>query len=322
MNDSLVNSPHKNYIIRQIKTLLDLGRSHQSVIEGSLSIVKDQALTQKALDNYQQHQSLSKVFNDLGLLQLPSHLVKLLMEKESKNNQSSASYTALFQAEDIIQQSLQLFKVRLTTSLSYAVALSLLAVIVSAIIGNMVLPQFESILSGFGARLPAVTEFLMSWQASLFSPTNIGIVLFLTLLFVYLTILQIGKNQQLSNTNSRLPFLKQITQFVHNIRWLSNIKLLTSVGYSFAEIQQRHEPNKNLQALLPNLNNHLEAADLIGTLDKEIEFQTHQFSQSAERQVTKAARRLVLLVMGLIVSYIILIIFASYLPIFQLGEAL
>jgi len=297
--------------------------THQQVIEGSLAVLNDQVLTKKALQDYNEHKSLSRVFQNLEIIQLPDDLINLLTEKEAQSNNYSAAYASIFQAEEIIQQSLQLFKVRLTTSLSYAVVLSFFALLVSAIIGFKVLPQFESIFSGFGSHLPAATKFLISWQNSVFSPTIIGSLLFLCLLYLYIHIIRLGKKRQLSALDSRLPFIKRMSQFVQNIRWLSYLNLLSSVGYSVNEIRQTLEqPSENLARLMPNLNRHLEAAETVGTLESEINFQMHQFSQSAEQQVTKAARQLVAFVMGIIVSYIILIIFASYLPIFQLGEAL
>ncbi|MDQ7049948.1 MAG: hypothetical protein Q9M92_10585 [Enterobacterales bacterium] len=321
MNYYLANSPHQDYIIRQMSCLLQQGKSPEEAIQASLAIVKDSNLTRKALQQYQANHNLSAILQDLGLIQLPQDLLELIAKKESEGN--NPSYNAIFQAEQLIQQSLDLFKVRLTTSLSYAVALTFIAVMVSSIIGYKVFPLFDEIFSGFGARLPAITEFLMAWQKTILSPPIIGGLLFLSLLFLYLNVIQFGRKLKFNAFQSRLPFIKGVIEFTQNIRWLSYLKLLSSLGYSIAEIsQQLYSPSKSLHKLMPRLDDHLESAEIIGTLDSEIDFQLHQFGQLAEQQVTKAARRLVTFVMGLIVSYIILIIFASYLPIFQLGEAL
>ena len=210
--------------------------------------------------------------------------------------------------------------------LSYALWLSIIATIVFSIVQLKILPQFEALFMDFGAELPALTQAALNWQNSFFSPTLLGLILVVAVGYL-LALIRMKALHKLLLGNSLhtklikiFPFVKSVLDYLQSIKWLSALKTLVASGQTLSESENllSSQP-KQLEKYLPEINNSLATAAEIDNVMTEVEYQQNQLELMAEDLVSKATAKLTASIMLIVVGYVVFTIFASYLPIFQLG---
>lgn len=315
---------HKSFIKRHMQELILKGNHAEEAILKSYSILNSADETKKAIKIYETNRSLTNTLFETGVIKLDKSLLKAIVEKEGKEESESLKSNDVvhnfLETEQTIDEIFSLLKTKLRIGLSYALWLSALATIIFTLISRKVMPQFKELFENFGAELPAFTILALEWQDSLFPPSVLGFTFTLSiayLLFLTKNLSSITKNQSIT---AKLPFIKNVINYIKCIYWLSHLEALSKLGYSLKDTLSRlSEIPKDFEVHAPNLMEELLAADKIENLPTEFEHQRHHLNQCAEKIITNITRRILGLVMSLIVSYIVFSIMASYLPIFQVG---
>lgn len=319
----LMLETQKLFIQRQLTELVNRDLSSKEVLEKSLTILRSKETTDKALAKLKDCGSLTKTLHQLNIIQLEQSTLDVVAAEERLSSHSNIAFTTLLDTNQTIGETFNLLKMRLSIGLGYALWLSIIATTIFSIITLKVLPQFEELFMGFGAELPQFTQMALSWQNSFFSPTVIGVLFTLIIIYLLVSIHRLSKNNIQRSMLSKIPFIRNVLNFTENIRWLSQLRILRSTGLDLNNCLEKLKSHPGtLKKYSPDLISELKAADEINNLENELEYQIHQLNQLAEKIVTNAARNLVAVVMAFVISYVVFTIFASYLPIFQLGAVI
>lgn len=335
-----IQEHQKSFIQRHIKELIKKNLEASDILEKSLGILDDASATKNALQLLEKTGSITQILHQLEIIQLDNSVAKIIQKQEkqlldqglSDDQKRLYSFVGLLDASETITELFKLLKTRLSLGLSYALWLSVIATGLISIVSGKVLPQFKEIFNGFGAELPLYTQMALNWQTSLLSPMVIGLFFIVTVGFLLFSVSRLSKKQLLGGKSkqpftshflSKIPFIKHVIHFTHLIHWLSQLRILNSSGLKLEKcLTVFPEPNGQLEKLLPNAIKELKAAEQIGNLDSEYIYQVNQLSQLGEMLVTKASQRLVAMVMTFVIGFVVFTIFASYLPIFQLGAVI
>ncbi len=309
----------KNYIQRQAKYLLRQSLSPPEVLEKSLSILQDPDFSKQAQQKLEENNSLLLTFESLGVIDAEPKILEAMEAKDSASGLKALS--SILNTKESISDVFRLLKTRLMIGIGYATWLSGVAAVVTAVIGYNVLPTFEELFAGFGSTLPAVTQLVLDWNNSLFSPSIIAIMFILLLTYVQITLVKMAKQSKPNGSGKFIPFINKVIDFTRHIECLNQLKLLADVGYSYPECRELVASIYQNKVPIDNLTEQqLEVADSNSTLTDELAYHIDQSLLNAESIVVKAARKLSITIMAVVASFIILIIFASYLPIFQMGN--
>lgn len=313
----------KLFIQRHIRELVGQHLPPAEILQKSLLIINNQQTTSQALRTFDKSGSLTQTLQQLDIIQLEPALLNTIKQQEQSGSQANTSFVALLEANETISSTFDLLKARLSNGLTYALTLSMMATVVFSIITIYVFPQFNELFYTLGAELPDPTRMALAWNESWLSP---GVIAFLfTLLIALLTFsIRLLSDQKINNSwLRRIPLINQVILFTENIHWLSQLRVLNSTGLSLdLSLDKGHAPSIHLKKQLPDLLNELKVAEKIGTLDAEFEFQSRQLNHLAEKIVTRVSRNLVTMVMSLVVGFIFFALYATYLPIFQIGAAI
>ena len=321
-----MNENQKLFIQCNMRQLLQQGHSPPEVLEKSLSILNNKQLVLEAKTHYDRCESLTKTIVHLGVIEVDDSLLTAISNKEKESTTANASFVELLAAHETISEVFSLLKIRLSMGLSYALWLSVIATIVFSIVNYQVLPQFEEIFQSFGADLPTFTKFALSWQSSVLSPSVLGFVFVITIGYLLATLYAVPVNKLATGQSwnakliGRIPFIKSVVNYTHAVIWMSHLRVLQSVGMDMKEaLNSLSKPPKSVSLHLPDGLDNLQVAESIGTLSDEIAYQSERIISSAEKVVTQASRKIMAVILAFVAGFIIFSIFASYLPIFQLG---
>jgi len=319
----------KLFIQRHIRELIKQDIEPRYLLEKSLNILDDSKIAKQALVYFDETNSLTKTLHHLNVIQLDKPLLDAVAKQERNHSLKNVSFVTLLDANQTITETFKFLKARLSVGLGYALWLSLVATTIFSIISLKVLPQYREIFTSFGADLPSYTQLALDWQESLFSPDVIGGLFVLVVGFLLFSVNSLAKQKNLEKERirirllKRIPFIKRVIEFSKDIRWLSQLKILLSTGMTIEQsLSQLPDQSGALKRHQPEMMNELKAAEKMDSLELEIDYQSNQLNQLAEQIVTKESRYLVSVVMAFVISYVVFTIFASYLPIFQLGAVI
>lgn len=320
-----MNNFQKAFIQRHLISLIEQKHSGTIILEKSLSILNDTSITQGAVEYFEKSGSLVATLNYLKVIQLEPKLLNIIQQHDNEQTTNHAGFITLLAADDVVAQTFSLLKTRLTVGLSYAMWLSIVATIVFSVINLKVLPQFEEIFAGFGAELPQATQFALSWQNSFLSPMSVGITFMVFIGYLLVSLRLLSKRRLIEKQSGKeplffkIPFIKSVVDFSKNIHWFSQINLLSATGLSLQQCLDELPFPNSLNTQQSNMKAEMFAAEKIGSLAKELEYQTQELTERAEKIVTHAARNLITVIMVFVFGFVVFTLFASYLPIFQLG---
>lgn len=310
----------KLFIQRHIQTLSHRDFSHAEIIEKSFSILGSPRETEKAMDTYNGTKSLIRTLHTMEVIQLEQSVLDAMSDQCEIAEDERFSFAAMLESDQTINDIFALLKTRLSLGLVYSLWLSVVATTIFTITSLKVLPQFKELFNGLNVALPYTTQLAISWQESIISPTVIGIVLCLIIIFLIILVRRVSKNKFSRTLLEKLPFVGAVVRLTQAIHWLSQMRILAGVGLDINACAEKLRPQPGvLIKYLPEMMVEMDAAQKIDNLTTEFEFQTSKLGQQAEEIVTSATRKLLGLVMAFVLSYVIFSIFATYLAIFQIG---
>jgi len=240
-------------------------------------------------------------------------------------------------------------KAKIKKALTYPIAVLVVAVIVTAILLIFVVPQFESLFSGFGADLPAFTQmvvelsrFMQEWWWAVFG--IMGGVVF--------AIMQIKKrsrkfNHLLDRLVLKLPIIGDIMNKAAIARYARTLSTMSAAGvplvealqsvsgatgnvvYSEAVLQMREQVATGLQLQQAMKNTDLfphmvvqmvaigeEAGSVESMLAKVADFYEEEVDNAVD-SLSSLIEPMIMAILGILVGGLII---AMYLPIFMLGS--
>ncbi|MGB0238014.1 MAG: type II secretion system F family protein [Cycloclasticus sp.] len=240
-------------------------------------------------------------------------------------------------------------KAKIKKALTYPIAVLVVAVIVTAILLIFVVPQFESLFSGFGADLPAFTQmvvelsrFMQEWWWAVFG--IMGGVVF--------AIMQIKKrsrkfNHLLDRVVLKLPIIGDIMNKAAIARYARTLSTMSAAGvplvealqsvsgatgnvvYSEAVLQMREQVATGLQlqqamkntGLFPHMVVQMvaigeEAGSVESMLAKVADFYEEEVDNAVD-SLSSLIEPMIMAILGILVGGLII---AMYLPIFMLGS--
>lgn len=320
-----MNENQKAFILRHIRALLKKGEAPNKALQQSLIVLKNDSLSKEVLQHYSKSNSLIETLSKFEVIDINEVVVKGLQHTQDPSR-DALSLEKLIETNQTISDIYSLLKVKLSVGLGYALWLSIFATGIFSLVNFKILPQFEAIFTDFGSELPGFTKAAIAWQNSFFSPTIIGILLVGIIGFFIFSIntLPIKKILEKKTFQTKfianLPFMKSVVIYTQSINWLSYFATLTAAGNSYQGCYEiLSVDGKKIKEFLPDFEENAQTAESIGNLHTEINYQSHQLELQAEGLVTNTVRKLVAFVMTFVVIFVVFTIFASYLPIFQLG---
>ncbi len=325
MTESIQMKEQKDFIQRQAQFLSQAAASQDDlsaaeILEKSLSILKDPKLTQAAQEQLKESESLIKTYQSIGVIDLDPEMIQALQAKQGElGDQGLSHLEPILKSKHWVTDVFNLLKTRLKTAMDYAIFLASVAAMVAGIISAKVLHMFEEVFASFNAALPAPTLFILAWNNSFLPPSLLMLLLVLLLLFIKREVIALSKTSVVKKRHHWIPFIGQVIHFTRYIESLNYLKLLRDTGYSY---QQAYQLLASLyqDPIDQETRQQLETAEANACLSQELDYQIKQSYLNAEVIVSRAARKLSLSVMAVVASFIALFVYASYLPIFQLGN--
>lgn len=240
-------------------------------------------------------------------------------------------------------------KAKIKKALTYPIAVLIVAVIVTAILLIFVVPQFESLFSGFGADLPAFTQmvvelsrFMQEWWWAVFG-VMAGIIFL---------IMQVKKrsrkfNHFLDRAILKMPIIGDIMNKAAIARYARTLSTMSAAGvplvealesvsgatgnivYSEAVLQMREQVATGIQlqqamknvGLFPHMVVQMvaigeEAGSVESMLGKVADFYEEEVDNAVD-SLSSLIEPLIMAILGILVGGLIV---AMYLPIFMLGS--
>ncbi len=240
-------------------------------------------------------------------------------------------------------------KAKIKKALTYPIAVLIVAVIVTAILLIFVVPQFESLFSGFGADLPAFTQmvvelsrFMQEWWWAVFG-VMAGIIFL---------IMQVKKrsrkfNHFLDRAILKMPIIGDIMNKAAIARYARTLSTMSAAGvplvealesvsgatgnivYSEAVLQMREQVATGIQlqqsmknvGLFPHMVVQMvaigeEAGSVESMLGKVADFYEEEVDNAVD-SLSSLIEPLIMAILGILVGGLII---AMYLPIFMLGS--
>ncbi|WP_339511499.1 type II secretion system F family protein [Pseudomonas sp. RL_15y_Pfl2_60] len=149
---------------RQMATMMKAGvpllQSFDIIAEGV-----DNPNMRKLIDEVKQDVAAGNSFAD-SLRKRPKYFDELYCNLVDSGEQSGALETLLDRVATYKEKT-EALKAKIKKAMNYPIAVVVVAMIVSAILLIKVVPQFESVFSGFGAELPAFTLFVIAISEAL-----------------------------------------------------------------------------------------------------------------------------------------------------------
>lgn len=211
--------------------------------------------------------------------------------------------------------------------ISYLVIVFFLASSVIGIFTIKVFPQFAETFDSFGADLPAFTLFILQNDSMFILIT--GILALGTLLCVvasYHIRKQIAKLSPLSSFFRVVPRLRTLDDVYSYFLFIHFAKVLTSAGVKdeavFSHAKGMAKLTDKKVEKLTLWWDALKSAQVLGGMEKEVQYQASQINALFTRQMILMRESLTLvtqLSLGLLIG---LLVIAMYLPIFVLGSTI
>ncbi|MGB0204586.1 MAG: type II secretion system F family protein [Neptuniibacter sp.] len=283
-----------------------------------------------------------------ALAKYPEHFDDLFCNLVHAGEQSGALEQMLDRIATY-KEKLETLKAKIKKALTYPTAVILVGIIVSAILLVKVVPQFESVFKGFGAELPAFTQFVIGLSEFAQEWWFIALGVVFAVGFLFKKALQ--KSQKFSDTIDKLalkiPVIGKILENASVARFSRTLATTFAAGvplvdalssaagasgnavYRDAILQIRNgvstgQSLKNavsMTGVFPNMAEQMiaigeEAGSLEMMLEKIADFYEEQVDNAVDN-LSSLLEPLIMVVLGVLVGGLVV---AMYLPIFQLGN--
>lgn len=240
-------------------------------------------------------------------------------------------------------------KAKIKKALTYPTAVIVIAFVVSAILLIFVVPQFESLFQGFGAELPAFTQFVINMSRFLQAYWYIVLGILVTVGYVFSQLKKRSQafNQMLDRLVLQIPVIgvilnkAAVARFARTLATMSTagvplVEALQSVAgatgnivYSTAVLRMREDVSTGTQLqasmrqqnLFPNMVIQMVAiGEESGSLDSMLGKVADFFEEEVDNAVDSLSsliEPMIMAVLGVVVGGLVI---AMYLPIFKLGS--
>ncbi|MFT6908325.1 MAG: type IV pilus assembly protein PilC [Oleiphilaceae bacterium] len=326
-------------LVRHIEHLILNGLSlDESLAKLDASKVASTAqlqLVRALLKNKDDESKADPIYADNGLSEISSLIATLYQHKCSPEQ----AVPALSHSLSIDQNYMSQIWKGLQSLASYVISVVVVICICLSIFSTKVIPQFEDMFNGFGAQLPAFTEFVVQGTNAIGDIWPIIILIGAALYMVSKKrISRRGGLKPMHRFWSQIPFTKNLyrTHFRYLLICFTHILIkggldskvalessLRLLGSKITDIEQT-SASKNLPEILKETAELKSIADAyqIDTVPREIEFQLARIEQDYLLVIANLRERLssiIQILLGLMVGGIII---AMYLPIFSMGSAM
>jgi type IV pilus assembly protein PilC len=334
------------YFTRQVATMM---RAGVPLIQG-MDIVANGVEKTKVKDLINEVRTSVNGGQDFAqsLAEHPKYFDTLYCNLVSAGEQSGSLETMLDRIATY-KEKVESLKKKIKKAMTYPAAVLVIGVIVSAILLIKVVPQFDSIFKGFGAELPAFTQFVVG--LSEFAQSYWFIILGIILLIGFVFTKALEKSQKFADFVDRsvlhLPVLgivlhkAAIARFARTLAttFAAGVPLVNAldsasgaagnVVYRNAIIQIRNavSTGQSLQGAItmtgvfPNMAVQMiaigeESGALDMMLDKVASFYEEEVDNAVDN-LSSLMEPMIMAVLGVLVGGLVI---AMYLPIFQLGK--
>ncbi len=354
----------------KIRKQSDLFASGGKVTPGDIAVFSRQLATMMAsgvplvqafeiIGNGHENRAMQKLVMDIkasveggtsladSLAKHPLHFDDLFVNLVSAGEQAGALETLLDKIATYKEKT-EAIKKKIKKALFYPTAVMVVAFIVTAILLIFVIPQFESLFQGFGADLPAFTQFVI--DISLFVRSK-GLLLAGGIIAVFATFFYFKKRSRkmreiLDRISLKLPIIGGILNKAAIARFSRTLATMFSAGvplvealesvagatgnivYEDATLAMRDEvaTGQRLQRamldteLFPNMAVQMIAiGEESGSLDDMASKVADFFEEEVDNMVDSMSSLLEPLIMAILGVLVGGLVIAMYLPIFKLG---
>ena len=282
-----------------------------------------------------------------SLAKHPLYFDKLFVNLVHSGEQSGALETLLDKIA-VYKEKTEAIKKKIKKALTYPAAVVAVAIIVTSVLLVFVIPQFEGIFKGFGADLPAFTQFVVG--ISRFVRDN-GLVIILALVAAVMTFGYFKKrsrkfNEFLDRVLLKLPVIGMIMEKAAIARFTRTLSTMFAAGVPLVEAMesvagatgnivyekatleirtevatgQRLQRAMEATELFPNMVVQMVAVgEESGSLDemcaKVAEFYERDVDDAVDN-LSALLEPMIMVILGILVGGLVI---AMYLPIFKLG---
>ena len=330
---------------RQMATMMKAGvpllQSFDIIAEGV-----DNPNMRKLVDDIKQHVASGNSFA-ASLRTRPEYFDDLFCNLVDAGEQAGALENLLDRVATYKEKT-EALKAKIKKAMNYPIAVVLVAIIVSAILLIKVVPQFETIFEGFGAELPAFTQFVIGISQALQKWWFIILIVMLGAGFIFAETKKRSEKFRnwLDRTALKAPIIGDIiykSSVARYARTLATtfaagvplVEALDSVAGATGNIVFKNAVNKIKQdvsagmqlnfsmrstAVFPSMAIQMTAiGEESGALDMMLDKVASYYEAEVDNAVdslTSLMEPLIMSVLGVLVGGLII---AMYLPIFQLG---
>lgn len=330
---------------RQMATMMKAGvpllQSFDIISEGV-----DNPNMRKLVDEIKQHVAAGNSFA-AALRTRPLYFDELFCNLVDAGEQAGALETLLDRVATYKEKT-EALKAKIKKAMNYPIAVVVVAVIVSCILLIKVVPQFESVFAGFGAELPAFTQFVVGLSKGLQTWWLAILVGFFAVIFGFINIKK--RSEKFRDLLDRLvlkaPIVGNIvfkSSVARYARTLSTtfaagvplVEALTSVAGATGNIvfknavnKVKHDVTSGMQlnfsmrstGVFPSMAIQMTAiGEESGALDVMLDKVASYYEAEVDNAVdglTALMEPIIMSVLGVLVGGLVI---AMYLPIFQLG---
>ncbi|MGH1429645.1 MAG: type II secretion system F family protein [Neptuniibacter sp.] len=283
-----------------------------------------------------------------ALAKHPTHFDDLYCNLVNAGEQSGALEQMLDRIATY-KEKLESLKAKIKKALTYPTAVVVVGIIVSAILLVKVVPQFETVFKGFGADLPAFTQFVIG--LSEFAQEWWWIALLVVIAAGYTFKKALQRSPKLSDSVDKfalkIPVIGKILENASVARFARTLATTFAAGvplvdalesaagasgnavYRDAILQIKNGVSTgqslknavNITGVFPNMTEQMiaigeEAGSLEMMLEKIADFYEEQVDNAVDN-LSSLLEPLIMVVLGVLVGGLVI---AMYLPIFQLGQ--
>jgi type IV pilus assembly protein PilC len=337
---------HIAFFSRQMATMMKAGvpllQSFDIIIEGS-----DNPNMRKLIDDIKQEVAAGHSFA-AALRQKPLYFDDLFCNLVDAGEQAGA-LESLLDRVATYKEKTEYLKAKIKKAMTYPIAVVIVALVVSAILLIKVVPQFQSVFAGFGAKLPAFTLMVIGLSEALQSYWYVFLISLVAIVLVF-------KNAHKKSARFRdwidrlllkIPIIGPLlykSAVARYARTLSTtfaagvplVEALDSVAGATGNVVFKNAVNKVKQdvstgmqlnfsmrstGVFPMLAVQMTAiGEESGALDSMLDKVASYYEDEVDNMVdslTSLMEPMIMAVLGVIVGGLVI---AMYLPIFQLGQ--
>ena len=305
------------FILRQLVLALGDVKQVNAEVETKLREIVGQPNVEDFIAKLQEAKSLSQTLVTMGIFDIDEALFEAIKNIE-KEQQNRVPINSLKRCSESFDDSIKLLRTRIIMGLPYLVLLLAVSQIVTIVLGLGVLNELKVNFGSLGVDMPSLTQWSIAWYDSPFSPMVINAILLLFALVLLVGSFKLSFKAKNIALLARIPGLNAMTKLMQQFRALFVIELHQQANL---DLDSALKSPLVADQLSKPLINQLEKAQALNTLGSEIEFHIQSTIEKSQQVALRSARLLMGGIGLFTVLFVVLILFATYLPLFSLGAS-